>query len=369
MAKELSFIEKLKKELVGVAKVTALSDPANEVQYEPSGILMLDWIAGRGLPRGRWIEIFGMESGGKSLLAALIAASYQRRGETVVWIDMERSIDPVWYKRLGLDTDSLIVAQPDSGEGAFETLQKVLESGQVGLVVIDSIASMATDDELEEEAGHKNMAILARLLSNELRKLNGKLADSKCTVILINQVRSTMALTRYSANETTTGGKALPFYASLRFRVTKSTEPGSYIQDENGKYMAHTIKIKNIKNKTSSPNLTGQFMLIYDGGPDNRAALVALATEKGYITTAPGGWYYINFNGQKIAKKGEKALIEALAENKDLQNFLFDALNVHKIYRNMFEIDKREVISASGLAEIAKLPEEEEVVKPKKARK
>lgn len=367
MAKELSFIEKLKKDLVGVAKVTALSDPANEVQYEPSGILMLDWIAGRGLPRGRWVEIFGMESGGKSLLAALIAASYQKRGELVVWIDMERSIDPVWYKRLGLDTDNLIVIQPDSGEGAFRSLQSVIESGKVGLAVVDSIASMATDDELEEEAGHKNMAILARLLSNELRKLNGKLADSKCTVILINQLRSTMAVTRYCAAETTTGGKALPFYASLRFRVTKSTEPGSYIQDANGKYLAHTIKIKNVKNKTSSPNLTGQFMLIYDGGPDNRAALVALAVERGYITTAPGGWYYINFNGQKIAKKGEKALIEALAENVDLQNFLFDALDVHKIYRNMFEVDKREVVSASGLAEIAKLPDEDE--EPKKRKK
>ena len=149
--KNISFIEKLKKELSGRAQVTKLSDPENIIHYNPSGILILDTISGKGIPEGRWIEIFGQESSGKSLLAALIGASYQRRNKSVVWIDMERTTDPTWYKRVGLDVDNLIVIKPESAEDAFYALDKCIDE-KVDLVVIDSIASMATQTEMENEA-------------------------------------------------------------------------------------------------------------------------------------------------------------------------------------------------------------------------
>lgn len=354
MAKELSFIERLKKQLDKDSvktRISLLSDDENRIVYEPSGILMLDYLSGKGLPRGRWVEIFGVESGGKSLIAALIGASFQKRGKNVVWLDMERTTDPDWYGRVGLDTDNLVVAKPESAEEAFDTIKSCI-SAKADLVIVDSVASMATEKEMEEDASKQNMAIVARMLSTQLRKLTGPLADAGTIVIMINQLRSTMALTQYEKQETTTGGKALPFYCSLRFRVSRVTAPGSYLKDENDVYKAHTIKLKNIKNKVGAPGREGTFMLIYDGGPDNRTALIALALQKGYITKG-GAWYTLNINGQEIKACGEQALVDKLAANKDAQSFLFDALNIDPLYRDMFETDKRTIELPSGISEIA----------------
>lgn len=356
----MSFIEQLKKELKDDSiGVTTLSDPANDIVRDPTGILMLDWVCGGGLPLGRWIEIFGKESGGKSLIATLICANAQKRGKLVAWIDMERTADSNWFKRLGIDVDSLLMIKPDSAEGAFKAIEKLVDSGKVSYIVVDSVASMATEGELEEDPGKQNMAVMARMLSTELRKLTGKLDKTKTTVILINQLRSTMAVTKYMKQETTTGGKAIPFYASVRLAVAKLTDAASYVRNDSGDYLAHTIRLKGVKNKVGSPDKTGQFMLIYDGGPDNRMALIALAIERKYITKS-GAMYYIDFNGQQISARGEKALLEKLQENKDLQQFLFEALDIHPIYRDMFDADKRGIISASGLAEIAEMPDAQE---------
>jgi len=355
MAKELSFIERLKKELEknkkASAQVSLMSDEENKIVYEPSGILLLDYLSGKGLPKGRWIEIFGAESGGKSLISALIGASFQKRGKNVVWIDMERTTDPEWFKRIGLDTDKVVLIKPESAEEVFDRLNDCI-AAKADLVVIDSIASMATQTEMESDASQQTMAIMARMLSTQLRKLTSKLADAGTIVIMINQLRSTMAVNKYMAQETTTGGKALPFYCSLRFRVSRVTAPGSYLKDENDIYKAHTIKLRNIKNKVGAPGREGTFMLIYDGGPDNRTALVALAMQKGYITKG-GAWYTLNVNGQEIRACGEQALITKLAENKEAQEFLFDALEIHPLYRNMFETDTRAIELPNGIDEIA----------------
>lgn len=354
MAKELSFIERLKKQMDKSsvhAKVSQLSDEENKIIYEPSGILMLDYISGKGLPRGRWIEIFGAESGGKSLISAIIGASFQKRGKDVVWIDMERTADPEWYSRVGLDPEKLVVIKPESAEDAFDALKACIES-KAGLVVIDSIASMATEKELGESAGKQNMAIVARMLSTELRKLTGPLADAGTIVIMLNQLRSTMAVTQYEKQETTTGGKALPFYCSLRFRVSRIKSPGSYITDENGIYKAHTIKLKNIKNKVGAPEREGQFMLIYDGGPDNRTALISLAMEKGLIRQT-GAWFNMPFNGQELKACGIAGMVKLLSEQPEAQKFLFGALGIDPLYHNMFDIDKRELEYPTGLDEIA----------------
>lgn len=354
MAKELSFIERLKKQMEKDSvktRVSVLSDEENKIIYEPSGILTLDEICGRGLPRGRWVEIYGMESGGKSLVAAIIGASFQKRGKNVVWIDMERTADPDWYGRVGLDIDKLVVAKPESAEQAFDTLNSCIEA-KADLVIIDSVASMAAEKELEDSADKQNMALMARMLSTQLRKLTGKLADAGTIVIMINQIRSTMALTKYEKQETTTGGKALPFYCTLRFRVSRMKDPGSYITDEDGNYKAHSIKIKNIKNKVGAPERTGHFMLIYDGGPDNRAGLVSKAISKGYIVQG-GAWFTMQFNGAEIKACGIPAFIEKLSKNADAQQFLFDALNVDPFYRNMFSQDTRQLEYPNGLDEIA----------------
>lgn len=355
MAKELSFIERLKKEMEknkkASAQVSLMSDEENKIVYEPSGILLLDYLSGKGLPKGRWMEIFGAESGGKSLISALIGASFQKRGKNVVWIDMERTTDPEWFKRIGLDTENVVLIKPESAEEVFDRLNDCI-AAKADLVVIDSIASMATQTEMESDASQQTMAIMARMLSTQLRKLTSKLADAGTIVIMINQLRSTMAVNKYMAQETTTGGKALPFYCSLRFRVSRVTAPGSYLKDENDIYKAHTIKLRNIKNKVGAPGREGTFMLIYDGGPDNRTALVALAMQKGYITKG-GAWYTLNVNGQEIRACGEQALITKLAENKEAQEFLFDALEIHPLYRNMFETDTRTIELPNGIDEIA----------------
>ena len=361
MAKDeiLSFIEKLKKDLGDDSiSITKLADPANNIEIEHTGILALDTVCGGGFPRGRWIEIFGKEAGGKSLLASLVCANAQKRGELVAWIDMERTADNRWFKRLGIDTEKMILSKPDSAESAFKVLNAFIESGKFSYIVIDSVASMATEGEQEDEPGKANMAVMARFLSTQMRVLTGKLDNTRTTVILINQLRSTMAVNKYAQQETTTGGKAIPFYATLRLGVHKLTDPASYIKDENDDYIAHTIAIKNVKNKLGSPGKRGEFMLIYDGGPDNRMALVAKALEKKYITQK-ASMFYIDFNGQQISARGEKQLIKRISENKDLQKFLFEALDIAPCYRDMFESDTRDVIEPTGIASIAEMPEEE----------
>lgn len=348
----LSFIEKLKKELSDDSiSISQLSDPANNIEIEPTGILALDRVCGGGFPRGRWVEIFGKESGGKSLLASLVCANAQRNGELVAWVDMERTADNRWFKRLGIDTDNMILVKPNSAEGAFKAMTAFIESGKFAYIVVDSVASMSTEDEQEDEPGKANMAVMARLLSTQMRVLTGKLDASKTTVILINQLRSTMAVTKYAQQETTTGGKAIPFYATLRLGVHRSKDPASYIKDENENYLAHTIMIKNIKNKLGSPDKRGEFMLIYDGGPDNRLALIAMALEKKYITQK-AAMFYIDFNGQQISARGEKQLVQRITDNTELQKFLFEALNIPECYRHMFETNN-EVLEATGLSAIA----------------
>lgn len=354
----LSFIEQLKKDLKDDSiDITQLSDPANDIVRDPTGIMMLDWVSGGGFPKGRWIEIFGKESGGKSLVATLVCANAQKRGEMVAWIDMERTADNKWFKRLGVDTDKMLVVKPNSAEGAFKAMNALIESGKISYIVVDSVASMATEGELEDDPGKQNMAVMARLLSTEMRKLTGKLDKYKCTAILINQIRSTMAATKYAQQETTTGGKAIPFYASLRLWVAKLKEAGSWVADKNGEVLAHTIRIKNVKNKVGSPDKVGQFMLIYDGGPDNRTALIALAIQKGYITKN-GAMYYMDFEGQSISARGERNLLEKLQQSPEIQQFLFKALNIDPVYFDTFDKDKRDLIIAEGLSEVAKLPED-----------
>lgn len=359
VAKELSFIDRLRKQMgdKAASSVSLLSDEGNKIIYEPSGILSLDYLSGKGLPKGRWIEIFGAESGGKSLISALIGASFQKRGKSVVWIDMERTADPEWFARIGLNPDQVVLIKPESAEEAFDRLNDCIDA-KADLVVLDSIASMATQTEMESEASQQTMAVMARMLSTQLRKLTGKLADSGTIVIMINQLRSTLAVNKYMAQESTTGGKALPFYCSLRFRVSRVNAPGSYLKDENDIYRAHTIQLRNIKNKVGAPGRTGQFMLYYDGGPDNRTAIVGIAQQKGLITQG-GAWYKLNFNGQEIRAQGEQALIDKITENKELQNFLFDALNIDPVYHNVFDIDTRKIELPNGMDLIANADSEE----------
>lgn len=356
----LSFIELLKKELKDDSiEITKLSDPSNSIERDPTGILILDWVCGgAGIPKGRWVEIFGQESSGKSLIATLICANAQKRGETVAWIDMERTADNNWFRRLGVDTESMLMFKPTSAEGAFKSIEALLDTGKVAYIVVDSVAAMASDSELEEEIGKPNMAVMARMLSNNLRRLTGKLDKTKTTVILINQLRSTMAVTKYAKQTTTTGGNAIPFYASLRLGVHKLTEAGSYLLDKNDDRCAHSIRIKAVKNKVGTPERVGQFMLIYDGGPDNRLALITLAKQKGYITQA-GAMFNLDYNGQSISARGVEQMLRKISENPEIQQFLFDALKLPDCYRSMFERDTREVLMAAGLAELVELPEGE----------
>ena len=284
----------------GKGSVMRLGDrTAVDVDVIPSGSLTLDKALGiGGYPKGRIIEIYGPESSGKTTLTLHAIAQAQKQGGKAAFIDAEHAIDPVYAKNLGVDIDELILSQPDSGEQALEIAEMLVRSGVIDLIVIDSVAALVPQVELDGEMGDAAVGLQARLMSKALRKLSGVLNKTNCTVIFINQLREKIGV-MYGNPETTTGGRALKFYSSVRVEIRRSEQI-----KQNGEIIGNKANIKVVKNKVAPPFKTTQVDIIYGKGISRDGEILDLAVE-GDIVEKSGAWYA--YNGEKIGQGRENA--------------------------------------------------------------
>lgn len=284
----------------GKGSVMRLGDrTAVDVDVIPSGSLTLDKALGiGGYPKGRIIEIYGSESSGKTTLTLHAIAQAQKQGGKAAFIDAEHAIDPVYAKNLGVDIDELILSQPDSGEQALEIAEMLVRSGVIDLIVIDSVAALVPQVELDGEMGDAAVGLQARLMSKALRKLSGVMNKTNCTVIFINQLREKIGV-MYGNPETTTGGRALKFYSSVRVEIRRSEQI-----KQNGEIIGNKANIKVVKNKVAPPFKTTQVDIIYGKGISRDGEILDLAVE-GDIVEKSGAWYA--YNGEKIGQGRENA--------------------------------------------------------------
>lgn len=284
----------------GKGSVMRLGDrTAVDVDVIPSGSLTLDKALGiGGYPKGRIIEIYGPESSGKTTLTLHAIAQAQKQGGKAAFIDAEHAIDPVYAKNLGVDIDELILSQPDSGEQALEIAEMLVRSGVIDLIVIDSVAALVPQVELDGEMGDAAVGLQARLMSKALRKLSGVMNKTNCTVIFINQLREKIGV-MYGNPETTTGGRALKFYSSVRVEIRRSEQI-----KQNGEIIGNKANIKVVKNKVAPPFKTTQVDIIYGKGISRDGEILYLAVE-GDIVEKSGAWYA--YNGEKIGQGRENA--------------------------------------------------------------
>ena len=284
----------------GKGSVMRLGDrTAVDVDVIPSGSLTLDKALGiGGYPKGRIIEIYGPESSGKTTLTLHAIAQAQKQGGKAAFIDAEHAIDPVYAKNLGVDIDELILSQPDSGEQALEIAEMLVRSGVIDLIVIDSVAALVPQVELDGEMGDAAVGLQARLMSKALRKLSGVMNKTNCTVIFINQLREKIGV-MYGNPETTTGGRALKFYSSVRVEIRRSEQI-----KQNGEIIGNKTNIKVVKNKVAPPFKTTQVDIIYGKGISRDGEILDLAVE-GDIVEKSGAWYA--YNGEKIGQGRENA--------------------------------------------------------------
>ena len=276
-----------------------------DVELIPSGALSLDLALGGGYPKGRIIEIFGPESSGKTTLTLHAIAEIQKQGGTAAFIDAEHALDPQYAKKLGVDTENLFVSQLDNGEQALEICETLVRSNAVDVVVVDSVAALVPQAEIEGDMGDSHMGLQARLMSQALRKLTGIINKSKCTVIFINQIRMKIGV-MFGNPETTTGGNALKFYASVRVDIRRI---GQIKDGEN--IIGNRTKVKIVKNKIAPPFRVAEFDIMYNEGISGTGDAVDLGVQYGIVGKA-GAWF--DYNDSKIGQ-GREAAKSFLKEN------------------------------------------------------
>lgn len=297
------------------------------VEAISTGSLTLDTATGiGGLPRGRIIEIYGPESSGKTTLALHAIAEAQKVGGEAAFIDAEHALDPVYAQNLGVDVDSLLVAQPDNGEQALEIAEQLVRSGAIDILVVDSVAALVPRAEIEGEMGDSHVGLHARLMSQALRKLAGAVSKSNCIIIFINQLREKVGVI-YGNPEVTTGGRALKFYASMRIEVRRAEQ----LKNSKNEFIGARTKCKIVKNKVAPPFKTAEFDIMFGTGIAKEGEILDAATELGIIQKS-GAWYSYNDNrlGQGrdrvkeylLANPDFMAEVEAqvVARNKELAN-------------------------------------------------
>ena len=302
----LSQIEKA----YGKGSVMKLGDNMHlNVETVPSGSLGLDLALGvGGVPKGRVVEVYGPESGGKTTVALHMVAEVQKRGGIAGFIDAEHALDPVYAKKIGVDIDNLYISQPDTGEQALEITATMVRSGAVDIVIVDSVAALVPKAEIEGEMGDSHVGLQARLMSQALRKLTAIIGKTNCTVIFINQLREKVGV-MFGNPETTTGGRALKYYSSIRLEVRR----GEQIKKD-GEAIGNRTKIKVVKNKVAPPFRTAEVDIIYGEGISREGDILDLAVAENIVNKS-GAWYA--YNGDKIGQGRENAKL-FLKEHPDL---------------------------------------------------
>ncbi|MDX1363462.1 recombinase RecA [Arenibacter latericius] len=283
---------------------------AQDVEVISSGSLGLDVALGvGGYPRGRVIEIYGPESSGKTTLTLHAMAEAQRNGGIAAFIDAEHAFDRFYAQKLGVDIDNLIISQPDHGEQALEIADNLIRSGAIDIVVVDSVAALTPKSEIEGEMGDSKMGLHARLMSQALRKLTGSISKTNCTVIFINQLREKIGV-MFGNPETTTGGNALKFYASVRLDIRRSTQ----IKDTDGEVQGNKTRVKVVKNKVAPPFKTAEFDIMYGEGISKVGEIIDLGVEF-EIVKKSGSWF--SYGDTKLGQ-GRDAVKKLLLDNPEL---------------------------------------------------
>ena len=319
----------------GKGTIMRLGDASRmKVETIPTGALTLDLALGGGLPKGRVIEIYGPESSGKTTLALHAIAEVQKSGGTAAFVDAEHALDPTYSANLGVDIDNLLVSQPDTGEAALEIVDQLVRSTAIDLVVVDSVAALVPRAEIEGEMGDTHVGLQARLMSQALRKITGNIGKTGCSVIFLNQLRQKIGVS-YGNPETTTGGNALKFYASVRLDIRRiqTLKKGT---EEYG----IRAKAKVAKNKVAPPFRVAEFDIIFGQGISTYGCLMDLAEETG-VVTRKGAWY--SYNGENISQGRDNA-IKYMEENPDF------AKEVDQLVRQKLEMGA--VVSANSVAPV-----------------
>lgn len=279
-----------------------------DIELLPSGSLSLDIALGGGYPKGRIIEIYGPESSGKTTLTLHAIAEIQKQGGTAAFIDAEHALDPSYARKLGVDTDNLLVSQPDNGEQALEIVETLVRSNAVDLIVVDSVAALVPQAEIDGDMGDSHMGLQARLMSQALRKLTGIINKSKATVVFINQIRMKIGV-MFGNPETTTGGNALKFYASVRADIRRTGQI-----KEGDEIIGNRTKVKIVKNKIAPPFRVAEFDIMYNEGISKTGDVLDLAVEHGIVGKS-GAWF--DYNDAKIGQ-GRESTKKYLKENLDV---------------------------------------------------
>ena len=299
----------------GKGTVMKMGDSPNEnVESISSGSLGLDIAFGvGGYPKGRVVEIYGPESSGKTTLTLHAIAECQKKGGIAAFIDAEHAFDRFYAENLGVDIENLIISQPDHGEQALEIADNLIRSGAIDMVIIDSVAALTPKSEIEGEMGDSKMGLHARLMSQALRKLTSSISKTNCTVIFINQLREKIGI-MFGNPETTTGGNALKFYASIRLDIRRSTQ----IKNSDGVVMGNKTRVKIVKNKVAPPFKLAEFDIMYGEGISKVGEIIDLAVESEIINKS-GSWF--SYEGTKLGQ-GRDAVKTLLKDNPDLMETL-----------------------------------------------
>lgn len=320
----------------GKGAIMRLGDATRmKVETIPSGALTLDLALGGGLPKGRVIEIYGPESSGKTTVALHAVAEVQKNGGIAAYVDAEHALDPTYAAALGVDINNLLISQPDTGESALEIVDQLVRSAAVDVVVIDSVAALVPRAEIEGEMGDSHLGLQARLMSQALRKITGNIGKSGCTVIFINQLRQKIGVT-YGSPETTTGGNALKFYASVRLDIRRIQTLKKGTEE-----FGNRVKVKVAKNKVAPPFRIAEFDIIFGKGVSTLGCVVDLAEETG-VLTRKGAWY--SYNGDNISQGRDNA-IKYLEENPQV------AQEVEQQVRQKLEMGA--VVSATSVTAVS----------------
>ena len=325
------------KKAKGAGSIMRLGDNVNmNVQAIPTGSLTLDLALGiGGVPRGRIIEIYGPESSGKTTVALHIIAETQKMGGEAAFIDAEHALDPLYAKALGVNINDLLVSQPDCGEDALEITDALVRSGAIDVVVVDSVAALVPQQEIDGDMGASHVGLQARLMSQALRKLAGAIAKTNCVVVFINQLREKVGV-MYGNPEVTTGGKALKFYASVRMDVRKTEN----LKNGDEAYGNH-VKVKIVKNKVAPPFRVAEFDILYGKGISKSSEIIEIATALEVLQKS-GSWF--SYNGERIGQGKENAR-KYIEENPDLMKEIEDKIKSMKnedLFREDNEYDEDE---------------------------